>query len=274
MKLDHDPGENVPAADERQSEEGEDTQPALKRLNVKAPPVSGIRLSRPRVKRRRTLRIISVILIIMLIFVLVRLISNLSATDDQLLVRIGDQGTATVDPRQSLPISPYLFGANVFPKFNTNSVDQVNGFMDYSSPITNGLRNAHINLLRFPGGGWGEEHILSYDQLNAFSSLLSELGADGMIQARLSGPVGNSPYNLASLMDRANLAGRWVDYMNNPHSEQRTGNYAHAPFHPIKFWTVGNEPDGLINPDTGKPFTVADYTNAFIQFSLVRHGSE
>ena len=271
MKLDHDQDENVPAAYERKSEKGEDTEPALKRINIKVPSVSSVRVSQPRIKRRRTLRIISLILIILLIFVLVRLISNLSAADDQLLVRIGDQGTATVDLRQSLPISPYLFGVNVFPKFNTNSVDQVNGFMDYSSPVTDGLKNAHIDLLRFPGGGWGEEHLLSYDQLNAFSALLSKIGADGMIQARLSGPVGNSPYNLASLMDRANLAGRWVDYMNNPHSEQRTGDYANAPFHPIKFWTVGNEPDGLVNPDTGKPFTVAEYTNAFIQFSLVMH---
>ena len=271
MKLDHDQDENVPAAYERKSEVGEDTEPALKRINIKVPSVSRVRVSQPRIKRRRTLRIISLILIILLIFVLVRLISNLSAADDQLLVRIGDQGTATVDLRQSLPISPYLFGVNVFPKFNTNSVDQVNGFMDYSSPVTDGLKNAHIDLLRFPGGGWGEEHLLSYDQLNAFSALLSKIGADGMIQARLSGPVGNSPYNLASLMDRANLAGRWVDYMNNPHSEQRTGDYANAPFHPIKFWTVGNEPDGLVNPDTGKPFTVAEYTNAFIQFSLVMH---
>ncbi len=271
MKLNHDPGETVPAAYEGQIEKGEETEPALKRVNIKERPAPSIRLPQPRVKRRRTLRIMVIILLIALIFALVRLIANLSAIDDQLLVRIGDQGTAIVDLRQSLPISPYLLGANVFPAFNTNSVDQVNGFMDYSSPVTDGLRNAHINLLRFPGGGWGEEHLLSYDQLNAFSVLLSKLGADGMIQARLSGPIGNSPYNLASLMDRANLAGRWVDYMNNPHSDQRTGNYAHAPFHPIKFWTVGNEPDLLINPDTGKPFTVAEYTHAFIQFSLIMH---
>jgi hypothetical protein len=266
-------GETVPSADEGLSEE-EETEPRLKRINLKAQPISPFRLSRPRVKRRRILRIMSIILLITLIFALVRLIANLSATDDQLLVRIGNQGTAIVDLRQNLPISPYLFGVNVFPEFNTNSVDQVNGFMDYSSPITDGLRNAHINLLRFPGGGWGEEHLLSYDQLNAFSVLLSKLGADGMIQARLSGPVGNGLNNLASLTDRASLAGSWVDYMNNLHSDQRTGNYAHAPFHPIKFWTVGNEPDSLKNPDTGKTFTVAEYTSAFIQFSLVMHQSD
>ena len=271
MKLDHDPGETLPAAYEGQIEEGEETEPALKRVNLRAQPTSPTKLPHPRVRRRRIPRIMIILLLIALIFALVHLISNLSASDDQLLVRIGNQGTAIVDLRQSLPISPYLSGANVFPEFNFHSVDQVNGFMDYSSPVTDGLRNAHINLLRFPGGGWGEEHLLSYNQLNAFSILLLETGADGMIQARLSGAIGNSPYNLASLIDRANLAGRWVDYMNNPYSGQRIGNYAHAPFHPIKFWTVGNEPDVLLNPDTGKPFTVAEYTNAFIQFSLIMH---
>ena len=269
MKRSHDPSETAPAAYEGQSEE--ETEPKLKRINLPAQPALPTRLSRPRVKRHRILRIISIILLIALILVLVRLISSLSATDDQLLVRIGSQGTAIVDLRQGLPISPYLFGANVFPEIYTSSVDQSTGFMSYSPPITSGLRNAQLNLLRFPGGGWGEEHVLSYDQLNAFSTLLSEVGADGMIQARLSGPIGNGPNNLASLTARADLAGRWVDYMNNPHSNQRTGNYAHAPFHPIKFWTVGNEPDQLLNPDTRKPFTVTEYTNAFIQFSLIMH---
>jgi hypothetical protein len=205
----------------------------------------------------------------------VRLSSILSATNDQLSVRIGNQGTALVDQRQSLPISPYLFGANVFPKIYSSSVDHsYTGFMSYSPPITSGLRNAHINLLRFPGGGWGEAHLLSYDQLNDFSLLLSEVGADGMIQVPLSGPISNGHHNLASLTDRANLAGHWVDYMNNSHSSLRTGKYANAPFHPIKFWTVGNEPDRHLNPDTGKLFTVEEYTNDFIQLSLMMHQND
>ena len=270
MKLDHDPNEIVPSAYyEGQSED--ETQPSLKRVHLPAQPAPPMRVSRPRVKRHRILRLMSIILLIALIFALVRLIASVSATDDQLLVRIGDQGTATVDLRQSLPISPYLFGANVFPELYTSSADQSSGFMSYSPDITTGLRSAHLNLLRFPGGGWGDEHLLSYDQLNAFSVLLSQVGAEGMIQARLSGPIGNVSLNLASLTARADLAGSWVDYMYNLQSHQRTGTYAHAPFHPIKFWTVGNEPDQLLNPDTGKPFTVAAYTQAFIQFSLIMH---
>jgi hypothetical protein len=84
-----------------------------------------------------------------------------------------------------------------------------------------------------------------------------------MIQARLSGPE--------SAEDRANLAGGWVDYMNNPKSGLRTGAYAHAPVNPVRFWTVGNEPDLLLNPDTGKPFTVAEYVADFVQFSTLMH---
>src|SRR5437879_3973144 len=61
--------------------------------------------------------------------------------------------------------------------------------------------------------------------------------------------------------------------MNNPDSAQRIGKYAHAVFHPIKFWAVGNEPDLLINPDTKKPFTVTKYINDFIQYSLALHQS-
>jgi hypothetical protein len=229
-------------------------------------------LSKSPGRRRLILRIVSAVLLIMLIFAAVRLGMILSNTNDQLLVHIGNQQTALVDLRQSLPISPYLFGTNVFPAIGTNSVDRnFTGFMNYTPPISGSLQNAHINLLRFPGGNWGEEHILSYDQFNAFSALLSQVGADGMIQARLSGPIGDKTSNLATLTGRANLAGSWVDYMNNPRSSLRAGKYAGAPFHFIKFWTVGNEPDRQMNPDTGKPFTVEEYINDFIQFSIAMH---
>src|SRR5258708_17329891 len=251
MKLNHDPGGTVPPAYEGQSEE--ETAPRLKRTHLPAQPAPPMRVTRPRVKRHRILRLMSLILLIALLFALVRLIASVSATNDQLLVRIGDQGTATVDLRQGLPISPYLFGANVFPELYTSSADQSSGFMSYSPAITTGLRSARLNLLRFPGGGWGDEHLLSYDQLNAFSVLLSQVGAEGMIQAQLTGLPGRQ----TSLTARAELAGHWGGSMNNPRSYLRKGNYAHAPLHPITLWTVGNEPDQLLNPDTGKPFTVA-----------------
>ena len=271
MKLNDNPSGTDPAAHNGQSKE--QTLSRLERENLTAQPsFPSRRSSQSPVKHRRVLRALNIPVLITLIFALVRLSMILSASNDQLLVRLGNQGTDIVDLRQSLPISPYLFGANVFPEATTSSVDQAyTGFMSYSPPIANGLQNARIKLLRFPGGGWSEEHLLSYDQLNAFSTLLSQAGAEGMVQARLSGPVGHSGNYVASLVNRVNLAGNWVDYMNNPHSSFRTGKYAHAPFHPIRFWSVGNEPDRLLNPDTGKPFTVAEYTNDFIQFSQIMH---
>ena len=59
--------------------------------------------------------------------------------------------------------------------------------------------------------------------------------------------------------------------MNNKNSLQRAGQSAQAPFHPVLLWTVGNEPDRLLNPDTGEVYTVADYVTAFIHFSIAMH---
>ena len=223
------------------------------------------------------LSIVSTLLLFLLLFAAARLSIVSGSGNEQLFVRIGDQPSVPVlvDLLQSLPLSPYLLGVNTFPAVGTSSVDQAySGFMNYDLPITAGLKDAHIKLLRFPGGSWGEDHYLSFDQLNAFSTLLSQIGADGMIQTRLSSTIDGKFTNLTDITARANLAGRWVDYMNNPHSAQRIGKYAHASFHSIKFWTVGNEPDLLINPDTKKPFTVAEYIKAFIQYSLAMHQSD
>jgi hypothetical protein len=230
-------------------------------------------------RRRRVLAIASLLLLIMLIFASVRVVAVVGDTNDQLMLQVSNQQQTVIDLRQSLPISPYLFGVNVFPKEGTLSVDAKNnnytGFMSYGPQIVSGLQNADIKLLRFPGGSWSENephqnHILSCEQLYDFSQLLYSVGADGMIQARLSSPI-DATGQLASLADRANQAGRWVDYMSNPKSTLCTGAFANGPRHPVKFWSVGNEPDRLINPDTNRPYTVADYVKAFIVFSTDMH---
>ena len=172
--------------------EGRDRKPATAtpdREGLTRQVTSQPRLSRPPTKYRGLRHALIIFLLIMLVIAMVHFSSIVSANNDQLLLRLGNQGTTTVDLRQSFPISPYLLGANAFPETGTSSTNQKdNGFMSYSSPIITGLRNAHINLLRFPGGNWGEDHLLSYGQLNDFSKLLSQVGAEGMIQARLSGP--------------------------------------------------------------------------------------
>src|SRR2546423_7531139 len=148
----------------------------------------------PTIQRHpRILGIMSTLLLIILIFAAVRLpaVANILSVEpvssnDELLVHIGNQQAVTLDLRQSLPISPDLLGANVFPQSGTSSEDNAQGFMDYSPLLTVNLTDAHIKLLRFPGGKWGEEHFLSLDELSAFSTLLVELNADGMVQTQLA----------------------------------------------------------------------------------------
>ncbi len=229
--------------------------------------------------QRRILAVVLMLLLIALIFSAVRVGSVASGSADQLSVQIGQQQPALVDLSESFPISPDLFGVNVFPQSQSSSLDKhYTGFMSYAPPITQGLANAHINLLRFPGGNWGESHILSCQQLNDFSGLLSAVGADGMIQARISNPGDSTGIYGAlenvPLTERAALAGSMVDYMNNPHSTHRTGSCAKGPFHAVKLWSVGNEPDRLNNPETGKPYTVAEYVQTFIQYSIAMHRND
>lgn len=225
-------------------------------------------------RRRRILGMLGVLLLIAIVFAGVRLAAITTTINDQLDVHIGSQQVITLDLRQGLPISPTILGANVSPRLGTTSLDNVNGFIDYSPPLTAGLVDAHVKLLDFPGGNWGEDHYLSHDQLTAFATLLAQVHADGIVQTRLSGPLNGNFQALTDLTARATVAANWVDFMNNPHSDQRIGKYAQAPFYPIKYWTVGNEPDKLINPATGRLYTVAEYVHDFIQFSTVMHRAD
>ena len=53
----------------------------------------------------------------MLILAAVRVMSVESGNNDQLVLKVGNQQQALIDLRQpAIPISPYLFGVNVFPK--------------------------------------------------------------------------------------------------------------------------------------------------------------
>jgi len=177
------------------------------------------------------------------------------------------QTPVSIDLNQSFPIRPYLLGSNVFPKAGTDSKDMVqSGFMSYSPQVVAGLQSAHVQLLRFPGGNWGEEHTPSVEQLNDFSTLLSQVGAEGIMQAQLSDPNDVTPVSLDVRATRASLL---VDYMNNRQSIQRAE--IGTPYHPIKYWTIGNEPDLLTNPQTGARYTVTAYVNDFIAFSIAMH---
>jgi hypothetical protein len=106
--------------------------------------------------------------------------------------------------------------------------------------------------------------------------MLIDTQSDGILQAHLSSIVDtNGSVPDTNLADRANLAGRWVDYMNNLKSDIRAPGKGHDKdaFHPVKFWTVGNEPDRP-NPLTHENYTVAEYVNAFVAFSETMHRND
>ena len=226
-------------------------------------------------RRRNVLTVLSVIFLIALVFAALRISAIASGSDDTLQLHIGSQQGATIDLRQvsATPISPYLFGTNIFPLAGSNSIGEVSsGFMNDTTFMNTSLRDMNVKLLRYPGGNWGEQHVLSFAQLDDFSRILNETGSEGMLQAHITGPIGGFPQGMDNVANAARYAGGIVDYMNNKHSTQRTN--PKAPFHPVKFWTIGNEPDLTKNPATGKTFTVDEYTNIFIQYSLKMHQND
>src|ERR1700730_2756310 len=73
--------------------------------------------------RRRIFAITSILLLIAIVFSVVRVASVAAGTNDQLTLTIGSQQSALIDLRQSVPISPNLYGVNVFPEAGTNSIE-------------------------------------------------------------------------------------------------------------------------------------------------------
>src|SRR5689334_1287408 len=148
-------------------------------------------------KRNNRLRLLLFLGIALLLISTVLATASFYRGGTTLIVQVGGRQTGQINLNQSLPMSPYLLGSNVFPRVGTISKDQAGkGFMSYDQAVVGGLRSASIKLLRFPGGNWGEEHTPSAEQLNAFSALLNEVGAEGIMQVQLSTPDDITPVPL------------------------------------------------------------------------------
>jgi hypothetical protein len=227
------------------------------------------RLPGKRPQRNARWKLLLLLLAGALVISTVLLVANLLRASTTLAVQVAGQPGIQIDLNQSIPLSPYLLGSNAFPETGTIAKDPAGkGFMSYGQQVILGLRSAGVKLLRFPGGDWGEQHTPSTQQLNDFANLLNQVGAEGFMQVQLSDSLDKTP---VPLQTRATRAALLVDYMNNRQSIQRLGANANAPFHPVKYWSIGNEPNLLINPDTGKKYTVQEYTQAFIAYSLAMH---
>lgn len=115
-------------------------------------------------------------------------------------------GALYVDPGNDLgPISPLVYGTNYGPWQNLSE-----GALSY-------VEQAGLTLLRFPGGNWGDEYLLTEQRFDQFVALARRLGAEPMVNVRLF---------RATPQDAA----RWVQYANV------TRGYG------IRYWGIGNEP--------------------------------
>lgn len=191
-------------------------------------------------------RILLALVVVALAVGATRLAADYSALDSRLSVHIESQQSFNVDLSAGSARSPYVFGMNVFPAQGTQATDGAYGFMAYDAASLDGLRGAGVTMMRFPGGDWGEHNTPSYEQLNAFVALAQQTHAQPLMQVRLSG---GSPEQAAAL----------VSYLNNPHNPIRQQRYPKAPFLPVHYWVIGNEPDQI-----GSGYTVASYVKDFI----------
>jgi len=111
-----------------------------------------------------------------------------------------------VDATTSLGvISPLAFGSNTGP------------WQNLTRAMRAALPQARLGLLRFPGGNWGDEHVLGMNQLQDFLGLCRTLGAEPLVNVKLPG---STPAQAAE----------WVRQANR---EQHFG---------ITYWGIGNEP--------------------------------
>jgi hypothetical protein len=129
-------------------------------------------------------------------------------------------GVLYVDAAQELgPISPLVYGTNTGPwQHLTGSM------MPY-------VEEAGFTLLRFPGGNWGDEYLLTQQRFDEFVALARMLDAEPMVNVKL-------------LKADPEKAAKWVEYANV------TQGYG------IVYWGIGNEPSlyaskrGLTDYDT------------------------
>lgn len=129
-------------------------------------------------------------------------------------------GVLFVDAAQELgPINPLVYGTNYGPWQNLTG-----SMMPY-------VEEAGFTFLRFPGGNWGDEYLLTAARFDEFVALARDLNAEPMVNVKL---YKASPERAA----------KWVKYANVTHE------------YGIKYWGIGNEPSlyasnrGLSDYDT------------------------
>jgi len=120
--------------------------------------------------------------------------------------RTASSPTIVVDVSNPVPISPLVYGTNVGP------------WQNLTRRMRAWAQDAGLRLLRFPGGNWGDEYLLTEQQLDDFVAFARDLNAEPLVQVKL---FHGTPEDAAY----------WVRYAN---LERGYG---------IRYWNIGNEPD-------------------------------
>lgn len=205
--------------------------------------------------RRSWWRVVAALAILSVGLGAIRSAGAWSSAGGAFVIRIESQQPATIDLRSALDPHPDAFGVNVFPETATRAADGALGFMSYDFNTVDELQTMGVTLLRFPGGTWGEEHTASPQQVDAFLALAHQTHADPLMQVRLSG---STPEQAAALVRFCNALVK---------SATATG--VAAPRGPVRYWSIGNEPD-LRGPN----YTVADYVHDFIAFAAAMKAAD
>ncbi len=135
-----------------------------------------------------------------------------------------------VDTTHPVPISPLVYGTNVGP------------WQNLTRRMRTWAMDAGLRLLRFPGGNWGDEYLLTEGQLDDFVAFARDLGAEPLVQVKL---YHGSPEEAA----------RWVRYAN-----------IEKGYH-IRYWNIGNEPDLYAVTRGEKEYDVTQFNREWRAFA-------
>lgn len=119
-----------------------------------------------------------------------------------------------VNPAQSLgEINPLVYGSNYGP------------WLFVTLQMRQPAKDAHLTLMRYPGGNWGDQNDLDEWQIDQFIALCKEIGCQPAISVRLRG---GTPEKAAALVKMVNVDKGYK----------------------VEWWSIGNEPSLYPDYDT------------------------
>ncbi|MCX6082484.1 MAG: glycosyl hydrolase [Chloroflexi bacterium] len=136
-----------------------------------------------------------------------------------------------VDTTQNLgTVSQYVYGTNYGP------------WIAVPAGMISEAKNAGMNIIRFPGGAWGDQNDLREYQIDTFMAFCQMLGAVPSISVRLHN---GTPEQAAAMVTYANLTRKYG----------------------IKYWSIGNEPD-LYSKEINANYDTPEYNRAWRSIAL------